>query len=179
MYGWTDARRYASYRFVLHCHAGHDEDKEQQQPPLSIGFGLIYNISIIIGLGIFVCSHGWFLWLEQLLQRWNVPADIALGITHTLFMPGVLYYLLTLGLLPHLIFSSPYPLRESGTWTGTSLFMLFLTGYFIWIYWNTVPAKGEWNELWTVNSFIAASVVSVLFGIYGIALLYRVSCKRC
>ena len=162
--GLTHETRFQWEQVIYQLSVEKDVDRELLAPPVSQtfwGFWMLcaLPLSWFWGMRISIIS-------EHLLTKWNVPADIALGISFPLFVPGIIIIFLLLVVVPYLwrkrqdVYHAKSD-RDSQWALATPISVGCVL--FIFRFWM-VAIFGNGND-WTYRSAIAATLVCVMMGL--------------
>ena len=169
--GLTFETRFQWEQAIERLNVERDDHRASLPSPLSQEFA---TLLVMLGLpGSFLLGFWGSITVQNLLIQWLVPGDIARGISFPLFVPGVIYLILFLVVVPslgrkqrdvHLIKDQR---RLSAQWNavlGLCIVQVF-----------TIP--GLWQMVgrndWTVRSAIIATAICIVMAIVSIAVFWR------
>ena len=150
-----------------------DVDREALAPPISPGFFMFWTIlafplSFVLGLLIANTT-------QELLILGNIPADIARGISFPLIVPGVIYLLYFVAILPSFWRTQPdiYQVNRDRSdiqriKRNCIIGICVTHGVVIHSVWGMNKAND-----WTERAMIAATVVCVIMALAAIVALWR------
>ena len=150
-----------------------DVDHEVLAPPMSHGFltsWVILTFPLSFVLGLLIVST-----VKELLILGSIPADIASGISFPLFVPGVIYLLYFVAILPSFWRTLPdiYQVNRDRSdiqriKRNCIIVICIVHGIVIHSVWE----MNKTND-WTERSMIAATVVCVIMGLAAIVAFWR------
>ena len=168
--GFTPETRLLWEQAIARLNVVRDEHLESLPSPMSQTFLNSWAIlalaaSVFLGLCLSSGTH-------HLLTQWNVPIDIATGISFSLFMPGVFYILCFLSSIPFFWRTRQVVHQvERGIFTQLKAVFGFVVVhiFIIGAIWSTIDEANNW----TARSAIAATVFCVVMAIILIVVSWR------
>ena len=167
--GLTPETRFQWTNILEQLNIEKDTRRESLSPPISKELGMLWAIlalPISWFLGLWV-SRG----IHNFLTQWNVPADIASGISFPFFVPGVIYIVCILCAFPFLWRTGQdvhQVKRGKLTQWNAILRICSVIGVMVAGCWSMIGRQG-----WTEHSAIAATVVNIIMGIVILVAYWR------